>query len=117
MLRSRPTRRSFVDQVRAAAAEELTKNTAGQASVSRRLGMSTATLRRRLDQVHGTRYSEVVDQLRREVAAKHLVESKLRIEEISQRAGFAQPAPFYRAFKRWFGCTPAEYRRAYRSGR
>jgi AraC-like DNA-binding protein len=111
LLRAQPKRRSFLDRVRAVAEEELPRNSADQACVARRLAMSSATLRRRLE-AHGSRYSAVVDEIRRELAAKHLTESKLGVDEISLRTGFAQTTAFYRAFRRWFGCTPAEYRRA-----
>ncbi len=111
LLRTARKRVSFVDQVRAVAEEELGRNTADQGSVARRLGVSAATLRRRLEEC-GARYSELLEELRKDVASRHLSECVLPIEEISVRAGFSQRTAFYRAFHRWFGCTPAEFRRA-----
>jgi AraC-like DNA-binding protein len=74
--------------------------------------MSPATLRRKLEQCHGERYADMVDALKREVAAQQLASGSLRIEDVGRHAGFAKNAAFYRAFRRWYGCTPAEYRRA-----
>jgi AraC-like DNA-binding protein len=113
LLRARPKRVSFIDQVRAIATDELPKSSAHQEAVARRLGMSAATLRRRLEHQHDVRYLDLVNELRREVAASRLAQTRDSIDDIGIEAGFAQKTAFYRAFKRWFGCTPAEYRRAH----
>jgi AraC-like DNA-binding protein len=112
LLRAQPRAPSLVDRVRTIAGEELLRSGADQATVARRVGLSVATLRRRLESEHGTRYSEILDELRKEVASRELFASELTIDEISYQTGFSQTAAFYRAFRRWFGCTPAEFRRA-----
>jgi AraC-like DNA-binding protein len=98
--------------VRAVALEELPLSAADQSVVARRLGVSSATLRRKLEQRHGARYVDLVTDLRRDRAASALADTELSIDEVAIQAGFAQKTAFYRAFRRWFGCTPAEYRRA-----
>lgn len=113
MLRARPQRPTLLERVRVAVCDELGRGGADQGSVARRVGMSVATLRRKLEQEHGTCYSDVVDDLKRQRACEQLTACSLTIDEIAFQAGFSQTTAFYRAFKRWFGCTPAEYRRAH----
>jgi len=105
-------RRSLLEEVQSLVREELPTSSGDQNAVARRLGMSPATLRRRLEERHATRYCDVLDALRRDTAASGLGDTTLSIDEVGRRAGFSQKTAFYRAFRRWFGCTPAEYRRA-----
>ena len=117
MLGAQPRRPTLLDRVRECIAEELPRGSAEQVRVARKLGVSAATLRRRLEAEHATRFSEVADELRRDLAVRHLADPALTIDEISMLTGFSQTTAFYRAFKRWFECTPAMYRRAHISTR
>jgi hypothetical protein len=56
-------------------------------------------------------YREVVDAVRRELSLSYLREPRLRLIEISFLLGFAETSAFYRAFRRWTGTTPLEYRK------
>lgn len=73
------------------------------------LHISSRTLRRQLAQL-GTNYQAVVDRLRAERAATLLRDSAVTIAEVAQRLHFADTANFRKAFRRWFGCTPQDYR-------
>jgi AraC-like DNA-binding protein len=79
-----------------------------QAAASR-LHIGVRTLQRRLRD-EGTSYREVVDELRRDIALSQLRKSDAPIEEITYLIGFSELSPFYRAFRRWTGQTPVEYR-------
>jgi AraC-like DNA-binding protein len=114
MLPTRRVSRSLIDRVKTVAREELSTSFGDQSRVARRLGMSSATLRRKLEQEHNARYTNILSDIRRDIAVTCLAESALSIDEIGRRAGFSQKTAFYRAFKRWLGCTPAEYRHANR---
>jgi AraC-like DNA-binding protein len=113
MLRAHVAPRSLLERVRIAVREELGEGAAAQPSVARRVGVSVATLRRRLEGKHGVRYSDLVDELRRERIEVQLADPSIPIERISYQAGFSQRSAFYRTFKRWYGCTPVQYRRAH----
>ena len=80
-------------------------------SVAARMHLSPSALRSRLRQ-HGTTYSEVLDRLRLDHAKRALRQSQLSVAEVGHRLGFAHPPAFHRAFRRWFGVTPNEYREA-----
>jgi AraC-like DNA-binding protein len=78
-------------------------------TTARDLHMGVRTLQRRLRD-EGTSYREVVDELRRDVALRQLCQTDASIEEITWLAGFSELSPFYRAFRRWTGETPSQYR-------
>jgi AraC-like DNA-binding protein len=78
--------------------------------VARRMHMSRRTLHRQLAG-EGTSFKKLVDDLRRELATRYLRERRMAIAEIAFLLGFSEASAFYRAFKRWCGSTPADFRR------
>lgn len=78
--------------------------------VARELHVAPNTLRRRLD-AEGTSYQGIKDELRRDAAINHLCGSRLSVAEIAHLLGFQETSAFHRAFKRWSGVQPGEYRR------
>lgn len=78
---------------------------------ARRLGMSVRTLQRRLRD-EGTSFNQVLEDLRHELALVRLRNGDESAEEIALALGFSNASSFHRAFKRWTGRTPAEFRRA-----
>jgi AraC-like DNA-binding protein len=74
------------------------------------LHMSERTLRRRLTQ-EGVQLRELIEDTRREQACRYLAASNLSVSEIAYRLGFAHPPAFHRAFRRWLGGSPLQYRR------
>jgi AraC-like DNA-binding protein len=81
------------------------------AKAARQLGMSERSLRRHLV-AEGTSYRRVVQSALETSAGRMLMDSECTIKETAKALGFADTAAFYRAFKRWTGMTPAQYRRA-----
>jgi AraC-like DNA-binding protein len=75
------------------------------------LGMSKRTLTRRLAD-EGLNFSEVLEQLRRELAVRYLHDRKLHVSKIAWLLGFNEVSAFTHAFKRWTGKTPREMRMA-----
>lgn len=74
------------------------------------LHVTTRTLRRKLKE-EGATYRQILDGLRCDMAIQLLTEETLSIAVVSQRIGFAEPAAFCRAFKRWMGVAPSLYQR------
>jgi AraC-like DNA-binding protein len=81
--------------------------------MARAMGMSTRTLQRRLEG-EGTSFESVLNDARRDLALQHLVNPSVSSNEIAGLVGFVEPSPFFRAFRRWFGCTPKEWRMKHR---
>ncbi|HEX4446203.1 MAG TPA: helix-turn-helix domain-containing protein, partial [Polyangiaceae bacterium] len=79
------------------------------AVVARDLGMSVRSLRRRLTE-DGASYRAVLEDALATVATRMLGDSRRSIQETAHAMGFSDPTAFHRAFKRWTGMTPKEYR-------
>lgn len=73
------------------------------------LCMSPQVVRRRLAE-EGTSYQQIKDTVRRELALELLSKREISIAEIAERTGFTEPAAFSRAFKKWRGVGPAQFR-------
>ena len=71
---------------------------------------SVRTLQRRLDE-EGVTYSQLLEDLRHDLAIYLLRDRDRQVSEISQELGYREPAIFTRAFRRWTGVTPSQYRR------
>jgi AraC-like DNA-binding protein len=83
--------------------------TPDMAAVARELGMSVRSLRRRLSE-EGVSYKAIVDESLATVATRMLGDSRRSIQETAYAMGFSDPTAFHRAFKRWTGMTPMQYR-------
>ncbi len=85
-------------------ADELSLEAVGEA-----MAMAPQTLRRRLrEEGHG--FQALKDALRRDAAIAHLARPELTLPQIAQRLGFSEASTFHRAFKKWTGVAPGEYR-------
>jgi len=78
--------------------------------VALKLGMPSWTLRRKLKE-EDSAYQSLVDEMRRDVAMSYMKNTDLTFGEISYLLGFSTPGAFQRAFKRWSGKTPGEFRK------
>ena len=78
-------------------------------AVGEALAIAPPTLRRRLrEEGHG--FQALKDALRRDAAIAHLARPELTLPEIAERLGFSEASTFHRAFKKWTGVAPGEYR-------
>jgi len=73
------------------------------------LHMSPQVVRRRLTE-EGTSYQKIKDSVRADLVKELLAKPDIAIADIAERAGFTEPAALSRAFKKWSGITPAQYR-------
>ena len=76
---------------------------------ARGVGMSVRSLQRHLKHV-GISYSRLVDEVRRSLAVIRVSEGQGRLIEIAFDLGYSDPAHFTRAFRRWSGVCPSEYK-------
>lgn len=77
--------------------------------IARELRMSPRTLKRKLAE-HGTTFSAIRDDMRRQRALLLLDNRTLSIGEIATRLGYSELPNFTRAFRKWTGVTPLAYR-------
>ncbi|HEX8886167.1 MAG TPA: helix-turn-helix transcriptional regulator, partial [Noviherbaspirillum sp.] len=61
-------------------------------------------------QDEGQGFQAIKDDLRRDIAIEYLARPDLTLIEIANLLGFSEPSTFHRAFKKWTGVAPGEYR-------
>ncbi|NIE95955.1 AraC family transcriptional regulator [Acinetobacter sp. Tr-809] len=77
--------------------------------VAERLHTSSRTLRRKLDEA-GYSYLGLLDEVRYQEAKQLLLNPQMEVQDIALYLGYLQPANFARAFKKWSGLTPSQFR-------
>ncbi len=81
----------------------------GAHDMAQRLHVAEATLRRHLKH-EGHTYQSIKDALRRELATSALEDTDDTVADIAAAVGFAEPSAFHRAFRKWTGMRPNDYR-------
>jgi AraC-like DNA-binding protein len=115
LLSGLPERHRFRDMVERSMIEELPEREPVMAVIAAKLHMSVRSLQRRL-QSESTSFAEVLSDLRRDRALRYLQDPRISIGEVAFLLGFRDVTAFHRAFRRWTGNTPTEYRRSATSG-
>lgn len=110
VLASLPELQSVTSNVRALIIAELERGSASATYIAAKLGISSRTLGRRLE-LEGTTFKTLLDDVRRQLALEMVGLRDQPFSEIAAALGFSQPAAFHRAFRRWTGITPLQYRR------
>ena len=82
-----------------------------EAEVARSLFVSKRTLARRLE-AEGSGYRQIREQFLHELARGYLQESNQTVDTVAASLGYHDAAAFRKAFKRWSGMTPREFRTA-----
>ncbi len=89
--------------------EQLSSGDVSEDAMAGQLHMSRRTLQRKLADADLT-YKQLVDDTRRDLALRHLDDSRYSITDVTFLLGFSQQSAFTRAFKRWTGMSPSAYR-------
>lgn len=95
---------------------EIEGHTPQAEDIAQRFHMSARTLRRLLRE-EGCNYRDVLTEVQRELSFRHLCDPAVSIGEVAYRTGFSDSNAFHRAFKRWTGRTPGEFRAGSRQDR
>jgi AraC-like DNA-binding protein len=77
--------------------------------IARRLHVSQRTLKRRLHE-EGWSFLQLLDEARERDSLRLLGDAALSIGDVAERMGYTNPASFTRAFRKWAGMTPSEWR-------
>lgn len=102
---------SVIDRVESYIRGSLASGTCSVERCAEKLGMSIRTLQARLA-AENARFSELVESQREKLAKSHLTQRQLTLDEIADRLGYGEQTSFGRAFKRWTGMTPHQFRAA-----
>ena len=78
--------------------------------VAKHLSLHPRTLQRKLKDA-GMNYSKIVEDIRKDVATERLKNSNITIMQLSDYLGYNDNTAFTRAFKKWFGETPVQWRK------
>lgn len=99
----------LVIRTKALIAGELTSGTPAASWVASELALSERGLHRKLAEC-GTNFRELLDLTRFELARRYLMQSQKSASEITFLLGFSESSAFTRAFRRWAGMSPVQYR-------
>jgi AraC-like DNA-binding protein len=114
VLQELPQALPITRRVKGLIAEELSDGHPGCAHIAQRLQMSPRTLERRLE-LEGTTFTHLLEEVREGLALRYVGDQELPLSQVATLLGFSQTTAFHRAFRRWTGQTPLQYRRSTRS--
>jgi AraC-like DNA-binding protein len=109
IITKRQQRLDLYIEVRTAIKDCLLKQSATQENVAQQLNLTIRNLQRRLKEV-GITYQAILDDSREALALGLIKDLGLPLYEISFLVGFTEPSAFYKAFRRWTGKRPGDYR-------
>lgn len=101
---------SVLDRARLELARQLPEQGPDLEAIAVALALSPRTLQRRLREA-GLSFSQLVDETRQQLVLHYLRDPALELAEIAFLVGFSEPGSLARAFRRWTGASPGEYRR------
>jgi AraC-like DNA-binding protein len=96
-------------RVREVLTERLARGEPSQEDIAEILGMSARTLQRKLGEA-GTSYKEILDDTRHSLALAYLSAPRHSVSEVTYLLGFSAGSCFTRAFRRWTGQSPSDWR-------
>ena len=102
-------RGDIVNRVRAIINDDLSSRALNKERVAERLHVSTRSLQLKLA-ARNTSFQEILDQTRRTQALAYMSRSSVSVTEAAFSLGFSEVSNFTRAFRRWTGMSPSDYR-------
>lgn len=78
--------------------------------IARRVASSRRQLQRAYAEIGGTTFRDHLTRVRMRKAAEMLASRGLTVREVAHRVGYRQPAQFAKAFRRYNGVAPSDYR-------
>jgi AraC-like DNA-binding protein len=106
---ARLDKKDVMARCRASLLERMTSGDLSEDNLARDLHMSRRSLQRRLAEAEAT-YQSLVDETRRDMALRYLEDPDKSATDIAFLLGYSQQSAFTRAFRRWTGMSPSEYR-------
>jgi AraC family transcriptional regulator, regulatory protein of adaptative response / methylphosphotriester-DNA alkyltransferase methyltransferase len=102
-------RRSLYDDAKAIVEQEYASELSLD-DIARRVASSRRQLQRAYSEVGDTTFRDHLTRVRMSRAAELLATRELTVREVAHRVGYRQPAQFAKAFRRYQGVAPSDYR-------
>ena len=109
------TRKSFSRKVRRLISRQMATDRIDADTLARQCHMSRQTLYRKLKK-EGLSFHDLVEQVRQDKALRYVADDQYALGEIAFLLGFSELSAFSRAFKRWTGMAPAQFRANHQEG-
>lgn len=106
---ARLDKKDVMARFRASLLQRMTSGDLSEDNLARDLHMSRRSLQRRLAEAEAT-YQSLVDETRRDMALRYLEDPEKSATDIAFLLGYSQQSAFTRAFRRWTGMSPLQYR-------
>ncbi len=107
---SRVKKSGIVTRVSNLLFEQLRYSSVSEKTIAQTLNLSPRTLQRRL-QEKGTSFQQLLDNCRKQHALDYVAQQYLSVSQIGYMLGFSEQGSFSRAFRRWTGMSPSQFRR------
>lgn len=101
--------RNLSDQVEFILEKHITDPDLGRSFVAKQLGVSEKSLQRKLAEA-GQTFQSLHINVRKRLSLGYVSDTTIPLTDIALLLGFSDSSAFYRAFKRWTGSTPGDYR-------
>jgi len=96
-------------RVRSKLVEHLPTGQISEEGIASSINLSQRSLQRRLRE-QGMSFTQLLESTRKELGLQYVRDPQHSFNEIGFLLGFAEPGNFSRAFKRWYGKSPSQYR-------
>jgi AraC-like DNA-binding protein len=103
-------KKTFQDRVSEMIIKHLGSGSVSLEAVAQEMSLSRRSVARNL-QKEDTSYKVLLNEIQKHLSTTYLEDVSYSISEIASLLGFSEVSAFYRAFKRWFGTNPGQYRR------
>ncbi len=100
----------FRQQLSQLVAEQLPIGDFSISHIGKLINLNPRTIQRRLAKLD-IEFNQIVIQVRHQLALNYIKEGQLSILQIAEKLGYSETSSFTRAFKRWTGQSPNNYRK------
>lgn len=107
-----PHHDNFLDNVQKFIIQQLSSDNLSLEYIAESFGYTPRTLQRKFKEAN-TSYQRLLDNIRQDLAMHYLAERQIAVSEIAFLLGFSETSAFHRAFRRWTGQSPREFRSQY----
>ena len=101
---------SITEKVKKEIILELKGEEPSLSNIAKKLGIGVRSIQLKLKE-EGVTFQQLLEEIRKNLATKHLKEDKLSTTDIAYLLGYSEPSVFFRSFKKWTGQTPTFYRK------